>query len=133
MRIFDNELIRIINLVENLTNVNVKDVVMFENVVYIVVEKNQRAKILPLIGILRKVLNKEIKILEYSSNVFEFLKELIPFVNFARIKTHNGNKVIEIGINKVYKGIVYGRNKRKLRLYKTFLERMYKIDDIKII
>ncbi|MBU5682495.1 MAG: hypothetical protein QXW04_01495 [Candidatus Aenigmatarchaeota archaeon] len=133
MRIFDNEIIRIINLVENLSNVNVKDVVIFDNVMYIVVEKNQREKLIHLLGILKKILNKDIKILEYSSNVFEFLKELIPFVNFVKIKNYNGIKVAEVGINKVYKGIVYGRNKRKLKLYKTLLERMYKINEIKII
>jgi len=133
MRIFDNETIRIINLVENLANVNVKDVVIFDNVVYIVVEKNQRNKILPLINIVKNFLKKEIRILEYSNNVYEFIKELIPFVNFVRIKNQNGYKIAEIGINKVYKGIVYGRNKRKLKLYKMFLNRIYKINDVKVI
>lgn len=133
MKIFDKEEIRIINLVENLSNVNVKDILIFENIIYLVVERNQGNKLFPLIRILKKVLNKDIKILEYSSNVFEFIKELIPFTNSVRIKEYNGIKIAEIGINKVYKGIVYGRNKKKLKLYKTFLERIYNINDIKII
>jgi len=133
MIIFDNEAIRIINLVENLTNTNVKDVLIFDNVVYIVVDKNQKSKILSLIGILKRILNKDIKVVEYSNNVYEFVKELIPYVSFVKIKNQDGSKIAEIGINKIYKGLVYGRNKRKLKLYKMFLNRIYKIKDIKII
>jgi len=133
MIILDNEAIRIINLVENLTNTNVKDVVIFENVIYIVVDKNQKSKLLSLIGILKKILNKDIRVIEYSNNIYEFVKELIPYVNFVKIKNQDGHKIAEIGINKIYKGIVYGRNKRKLKLYKMFLNRIYKIKDVKII
>ncbi|MEM5821065.1 MAG: hypothetical protein QXP34_01950 [Candidatus Aenigmatarchaeota archaeon] len=133
MIVFDNEIIRIINLIENLANVDVKDTVIFDNVVYVIVAKNQKEKILPLLGIIKKILNKEIRILEYSPNIYEFVKELIPFVNFVRIKNFDGSQTLEIGINRVYRGLVYGRNKRKLLFYKTLLNRIYKIKDIKIV
>ncbi|MEM0480706.1 MAG: hypothetical protein QXQ14_00755 [Candidatus Aenigmatarchaeota archaeon] len=132
---FDKEVIRIINFVENLTNANIKDCIIKNNTIYLLVDKKTKFSLynIAMLKILKRLLNKEIKVYEYSSDLNEFLRNLIPYMISYRILNNNGKKIIEIKVNKMYKGLVLGRNKRNLEVYKSLLSRNFKINDVKII
>jgi NusA-like KH domain protein len=137
MIIFDKETIRIINFIENITNTNVKDCIIHNNSIYILVDKNSLQKIssynISLLNLLKKVLGRDIEIIPFSSDLREFLRYLIPYLVNYRIVENGNKKILEIKVEKMFKGIIIGRNKSKLELYKKIISRNFKINDVKIL
>jgi NusA-like KH domain protein len=137
MIVFDKETIRIINFIENITNTNVKDCIIHNNSIYILVDKNSLQKIssynISLLNLLKKVLGRNIEIIPFSSDLREFLRYLIPYLISYRVVENGNKKILEIKVEKMFKGIIIGRNKSKLELYKKIISRNFKINDIKIL
>ena len=137
MIVFDKETIRIINFIENITNTNVKDCIIHNNSIYILVDKNSLQKFssynISLLNLLKKVLGRDIEIIPFSSDLREFLRYLIPYLVNYRIVENGNKKILEIKVEKMFKGIIIGRNKSKLELYKKIISRNFKISDVKIL
>ncbi len=137
MIVFDKETIRIINFIENITNTNVKDCIIHNNSIYILVDKNSLQKIssynISLLNLLKKILGRDIEIIPFSSDLREFLRYLIPYLVNYRIVENGNKKILEIKVEKMFKGIIIGRNKSKLELYKKIISRNFKINDVKIL
>jgi NusA-like KH domain protein len=137
MIVFDKETIRIINFIENITNTNVKDCIIHNNSIYILVDKNSLQKFssynISLLNLLKKVLGRDIEIIPFSSDLREFLRYLIPYLVNYRIVENGNKKILEIKVEKMFKGIIIGRNKSKLELYKKIISRNFKINDVKIL
>ncbi len=133
---FDTETIRMITLFENLTNVRVKDCLIDNatNTVYFIVESGKIGIAIGKNGIsakrIEKVTGKNIKIYEYSENLEKFVKNLIPQSNEVKVKNENGKIIVEIKVDKTNRGIVIGRDEKKLKLYKEILQRNHKVDDL---
>lgn len=133
--VFDTETIRIITLFENITSVNVKDCIIQDDTIYILVDDGELKKLLKkrlLLKMVEKLLGKKIKIFEYSKDVVGFLKKSVPKLISLRIRNEDGKKTVEIRVDKSVKGLVIGRNKRNLKIYKKFLERHYGISELKV-
>jgi N utilization substance protein A len=137
MIIFDKETIRIINFIENITNANVKDCIIHDNSIYILVDKNSINKFssynISLINLLKKVIGKDIEIIPFSNDLREFLNFLIPHMISYRIVENGNKKILEIRVEKMFKGYIIGRNKKKLEIYRKIISRNFKINDIKIL
>ncbi len=131
---FDNESIRLINLLENILNVNVKDCVIDKenDIVYFIVESERKIDG-QMVNILRKVTNKNIFIIKFSNDINTFLKNLIPSMQFFILQEINGKKILKIKVNKYEKGKIIGKNKRNLMIYKRILERNFGINELQII
>jgi len=125
-----------ITLFENLTNVRVKDCLIDNatNTVYFIVESGKIGIAIGKNGIsakrIEKVTGKNIKIYEYSENLEKFVKNLIPQSNEVKVKNENGKIIVEIKVDKTNRGIVIGRDEKKLKLYKEILQRNHKVDDL---
>ena len=133
--VFDTETIRIIALFENITSINVKDCLIQDDTIYILINEGERKKLAGkkvLLKMIEKILGKKIRIFEYSKDVVEFLRRSIPKLISLRIRNENGKKTVEVRVDRSVKGLVIGRNKKNLKIYKEFLERHYGINEIKV-
>ena len=135
--VFDTETIRIITLFENITNANVKDCIIRDDVVYVLVDEGDLKKVLGqrgmLIKMIERILGKRVKVFEYSRDVVEFIEKAIPRVISLKVRNENGKKTIEIRVDRSVRGLVIGRNRRNLKIYKELLERHYGVDELKVV
>ena len=135
---FDTETIRLMTLFENIMHVRVKDCVLDSknNTVYFIVEEG-------MIGIAigkngssvkyaERVIGKTIKLFEFSNNLVEFVKKMIPQTTAIKVRTENNRVTIELHVEKRNRPIVIGREGRNLKLYKELLKRNHKVDELVI-
>ncbi len=132
---FDTETIRLINLFENLTQTNIKDCLIDRstNTVYFVVEENEAAMAIGKNGskikIIEKLINRRIKVFEYSKDLKKFVKNLIP--SAINIEIQNGEEpIVIVNVDKIEKSVVIGRDERNLKIYKKLLERNHKVKNL---
>ncbi len=134
--VLDNNTINLITFFENFTGVTVKDCIVDEetNTVYFLVEEGKIGLAIGKNGFnvknVEKVLNKKVKLIEFSSDVCKFIKNLIPKANEITIKNGQEKRIVEIKVGKNEKPSVIGRDKRKLKIMKEILRRNYKFDEL---
>jgi N utilization substance protein A len=133
--IFDTESIRLITLFENLTGTNVKDCLIDNsiNTVYFVVEEGKVGMAIGKNGDsvknVENLIKKNIKIFEFSNNLNDFIKKIIP--QGIGIKVINEDKImVEVKVDKKDKAMVIGRDGKNLKLYKELLGRNYGVNEV---
>lgn len=133
--IFDTESIRLITLFENLTGTNVRDCLVDNsvNTVYFVVEEGKVGMAIGKNGDsvknVENLIKKNIKIFEFSSNLNDFIKKIIP--QGIEIKVRNEDKImVEVKVDRKDKAMVIGRDGKNLKLYKELLGRNYGVNEI---
>ncbi len=131
MREFDNESIRLVTAFENITNSQVRDCIKNEYL-YFLINSGKMAQAIGKEGanikMAEKMLNKKIKVFEYSENVEEFVKNLVPQAKKIQV---NGEKVV-INVNSKYKGAVIGKGGSNIKVLRGFLERNSNIKELEI-
>ncbi len=132
---FDTETIRLITLFENITGAPVRDCLSDDKNIYFVIDEGKVGLAIGKNGNNVKhaesMINKSIKIFEFSNNAAEFTKNLIP--SAAEIKIRNGADeqiVIEIKVDKGKRAVVIGREGKNLKLYKNLLQRSHGVTDL---
>tara|TARA_Y100000310_G_C20657754_1_gene802913 strand:- start:775 stop:1182 length:408 start_codon:yes stop_codon:yes gene_type:complete len=123
------EIMDLMVVFENLTNVHVKD--CFENngkLVFLVLDVN----VLKAIGKeganirrLEGVFKKRIKIVGYSKDVCQFVKSFISPIKVDSIELEEGKVVISVGDVKS-KGLLIGRSRRNLNNLEEVIDRYFK-------
>ena len=133
--IFDTETIRLITLFENITGAPVRDCLSDDKNIYFVIDEGKVGLAIGKNGNNVKhaesMINKSIKIFEFSNNAAEFTKNLIP--SAAEIKIRNDADeqiVIEIKVDKGKRAVVIGREGKNLKLYKNLLQRSHGVTDL---
>ncbi len=133
---FDTESIRLMTLFENIMHVNVKDCIVDDSVVYLVIEegmiglaigKNGRS-----VKHAEKVTGKTIKLFEYSDNLVEFVKKVVPYTTGVKVRNENGKVIVNVHVRRNNRPMVIGRGGRNLELYKKLLKRNHEVDDLVI-
>jgi N utilization substance protein A len=133
---FDTKTIHLINIFENLTNVSVNDCIADDssNTVYFIVKEGEIGLAIGKNGEnvknAEKILGKNVKIFEFSSDLPKFVKNLIPSANDINVKNENGKVTVEIKVNKTDKVFVIGRDGRNLKIYKEILQRSHNVSDL---
>jgi N utilization substance protein A len=135
-----SEEMRYITLFEGMTGARVHDCVIDEsgNRIIFVVKKGD-------IGIAiggrgdkirnaRRVIGKGIKVIEYSDDIIEFLKNTFApaQVKNVNVVEHDGKRVAIMTVEKQDKGIVIGAKGKKIKNAKKLAHRYYGIHDILI-
>jgi len=131
---------RYITLFEGMTGARVHDCVIdeSENRIIFVVKKGD-------IGIaigergdkirkIRQAIGKSIKVIEYSDDITEFLKNTFVPAEIKNINVveHDGKRVAIMTVEKQERGIVIGTKGRKIQNAKKLAHRYYGIHDILI-
>ena len=134
--VYDEQLMKYIALVENLTKVNVKDMFLKNNMLYCVIDKENLRKIIGPNGSkikrIENLIKKKIKILGYSSNVNEFVKDLVYPFKIDKVEDSEGVVNIHCKDTKT-KGLLIGRERRNLLNFKEITKRYFPIQDLKVI
>ncbi len=124
------------SLFETLTQSKLKDCIINENKVIFIVEENQIGKAIGKGGVnvkkIENILNKKIKVSEFSSNALQFIKNFIYPLKPRGIKEEN--KIITIiGNDTKTKGILIGRDSKNLNNLKSIVKRYFDVEDIKVV
>jgi len=132
----DMQAIRFLTLFENVTNVAVKDCIVNDNIVYFIVEEGKAGLAIgrngSLIKNVERMIGRKVKVYEYSSDLFKFVKNLIPQCKQVEMREDGGKKTILVKVSKKDKGLVIGRGGEKIKIYKEILKRVHNISDIMV-
>lgn len=131
---FDTDTIRLITLFENITGAPVKDCLVNENIIYLIIAEGKVGIAIGKNGNSVKhaenIMGKMIKLFEYSPDAGKFVKNLIPQANEVKIEKKDDKLVAEIRVDKKDRAIVIGRDSKNLKLFKELLHRNHNIDEL---
>jgi len=135
-----SEEMRYITLFEGITGARVHDCVIDENdnSIIFVVKKGEMGAAIggkgSKIRNARRTIGKSIKVIEYSEDLTEFLKNIFAPAKVKSIDVveQDGKKVAIITVEKQEKGIAIGAKGKKIKNAKKLVNRYYGIHDIVI-
>ena len=131
---FDTETIRLMTLFENITGSSVKDCIVEENTVYFVVDEGKLGIAIGRNGNSVKnaesVINKVIKLYEFSNDLNRFVKNLIPKATGVTINNDGDRIVVEAKVEKSDRPMVIGRDAKNLKICKELLKRSHNVSDL---
>ena len=124
--------IRDIAVFERMTKVHVKDCIRDESGVYFMVEKGKSGLAIGRNGTIIKnvsrVLGKNVKVFEFSHDLPEMVKSMIPTAKNVDIS----DKAVTVTIPNSERSVVIGRSGRNIKVMKEFLNRHFKINYLRL-
>jgi N utilization substance protein A len=124
------------SLFENLTRAELKDCFIDknDNLVFIVRE-NQIGKAIGKHGAnvkrLKELLNRKIKIVEFNSNLIQFIKNLVYPLTLKEVRDDNGIVTL-VGSDTKTRGLLIGREAQNLRSLEATVRRYFTVEEIKV-
>ncbi|HZX44413.1 MAG TPA: NusA-like transcription termination signal-binding factor [Candidatus Nanoarchaeia archaeon] len=132
---YDLTVMKYMQLFENLTRAKLHDCINDEQLIF-VVEENEIGKAIGKHGSnvhrLEGLLNKKIKIVEYSSDVRQFIRNFIMPLSVGDISEEN-NIITITGPDTKTKGLLIGRERKNLLYLKDIVSRYFQVEDIKVV
>lgn len=130
---FDTEAIKIISLFQSVTGANVKDCAETEDEMFFVVGEGEYGLAVGKDGSKIKhaenIFKKSIKIFEYSPDLEQFIKNLIPEHQSISIK----DRSVRVKIKPGERAKVIGKGGARVKVIATFLARLHEIADFKVV
>ncbi len=128
----DQNIIQSINLFQNLTGSSVVDAITEDDEIYFVVAQGQYGSTVGKNGSkiknAERVFKKNIKVLEYSESVEEFIKNLAPDAQEFSVK----DRIITVRVKPSDKAKIIGRAGKNIKIINKFLQRLFDIDELKV-
>jgi N utilization substance protein A len=128
----DQETIQIINLFRNLTGSNVVDCVDADEDLYFVIAEGQYGLAVGKNGVkikhAEKVFKKNIKVFEYSTDMMQFIRNLIPEAS----EINQVERIIHVKVKQNLKAKVIGKNGKNIKVINEILKRHFDIDALKV-
>lgn len=132
--VYDAEVMQVISMFERMTRAQVKDCIMGNPVIF-VVEEGEIAKAIGKGGqhvrTLEKKLNKRVKVVEFSQDLLQFVKNLVAPLGLAKAE-RDGEKLILAAKDLKTRGLLIGRNASNLRAYEAVVQRYFPITEIRV-
>ena len=134
---YDMSLMKFMSLFENITQAKLKDCFVddFKQTIFVVVE-GQIGKAIGKKGSnvkrIESMLNKRIKIVEFSQDMIQFVKNIIYPIQAKEIAEEEGIITITPAETKS-RGFLIGRGAANLRNYEKIVKRYFDISEIKVI
>lgn len=133
---YDVELIKTINLFENVTKARVKDALyMKELLTFIVFEGDMfkaLGKNLENLKRMESMLKRKIKIVEFNSDIIKFITNLLYPYKVDSI-TIEGKIVTIKDEDTKTKGLIIGAKAQNLRQYESIVKKYFDIEEIKVV
>ena len=129
------ESIRIMTLFESLTGANVKDCLVYDDKVVLVVRKGDMGLAIGKGGInvekAKEIIGKRIEIVEHSDDPEEFIKNIFKPINVkVKIINKGGKKIAHVYAPLQYKGFVIGKGGKNINKAKELVRRHHDIEDV---
>ena len=133
---FDTDLIKTISLIQSIIRVDIKDLVEQGDKYYIIVPPGKAQKAVGRnaenVKRLENKLNKKVKIIEYSPNIFKFIKNLYYPLKIAEATQED--KIVYLKPKDIKtRAYLIGRNASMLRFVEGIVKRYFDIDEIKVL
>jgi len=132
---YDANILKYMSLFESLTRSKLKDCIVNERLLF-VVEPNEIGKAIGKNGSnvhrLEGILRKKIRIVEFSPEVCQFVRNMIYPLQAKDVNEENGVVTIT-GPDTKTKGLMIGRDAKNLNLLKDIVRRYFSIEDIKVV
>lgn len=117
------------------TGTDLKDCIDGNNKIFFIVAENQAGKAIGKRGfnvkILEKELKKNVRIVEYSANPTEFIKNLIYPNKITGVEENEGTYVLT-PIDTVTRSMLIGRGAVNLREYEKICKRFFNITELRV-
>lgn len=134
-KLYDAELMKSIALLENLGKVKIKDLFQYNGMLCCIVDKKDVSLLIGAGGRkiknIQSMFNKRIKVVGYSDDIKEFVKDFIYPMKVDEIKHEEKNLILKCDDRKT-KGLLIGRGKIGLTNLHDVVSRYFKIENIKI-
>jgi N utilization substance protein A len=128
----DQNTIQVINLFQSLTGSSVIDAINDDEEIYFVIAQGQYGATVGKGGAkiknAERVFKKYIKVFEYSENVEEFLRNIIPGVQEMALQ----DKIMTVKVKPGDKAKAIGRGGKNVRILSKFLQRLFDIEELKV-
>lgn len=133
---YDAELLNLMNMFEKITKAHLKDCFFNKDKLVFVVDKGDMGKALGkhktnLVKI-EQSLNRKIKIVEFSSDVQQFVRNLMFPLKILEMQEEDGIITIK-GPDTKTKGLMIGARAQNLRNYEEITKKYFDIKEIKVI
>ena len=132
---YDFNLMNYIKLFEDLTRAKLKDCISNEQLIF-VVEEGEIGRAIGKNGSnvkrLEGILNKKIKIVEFSNDVKQFIRNFIMPLSVKDVNEEN-SIISVVGPDTKTKGLLIGRESKNLNNLKSVVGRYFKVEDIRIV
>ncbi len=134
-RKYDSESMRLIGLFESVTGAKVKDCIKNKKLIF-VIEENDMGKAIGKNGInikkMENKLKKKIKLVEFSNDVLQFVKNVIYPIEVLDIKIEDGIMIIHVKDTNS-RAMLIGRERQNISHVTEIVKRYFNIKDIKVV
>ncbi len=134
--LFNNDIIKFMSIFANITHTDLRDCIETDNKLIFIVGENQVGKAIGKKGInvkkLEEKFKKKIKIIEYSKDPVQFIKNVVYPSKIKEIVCENNVYTIT-PMDSYTRGLLIGRNAINLREYENIVRRYFEIKEIKVI
>lgn len=132
---YDSDLIKLITLFESMTGAKVKDCISNEKLIFII-EENEMGKAIGKNGInikrMENMLKKKIKLVEFSNDILQFVKNIIHPIGALAIKQEDGILAIR-GKDANTRAMLIGRERQNITHLNEIVKRYFDIKEIKVV
>jgi len=132
---YNIDIMKYMQLFENLTRAKLKDCIADDKLIFIV-EENEIGKAIGKGGSnvrrLEDLLKKKIKIAEFNPDIKQFIRNFIMPLQ-AKDITEENNIVTITGPDTKTKGLLIGREGKNLENLKDIVKRYFSVEDIKVV
>ncbi|MFH1506590.1 MAG: NusA-like transcription termination signal-binding factor [archaeon] len=133
----DSETIKVMALFESITRANLKDCFMNKERMVFVVQEGEIGKALGKkkanLYKIERLLNRKIKIVEFTPNVLQFIVNMLFPLKVADMREDDGIITIT-GIDTQTKGLIIGARAQNLRNYESIVQKYFPdIKELKVI
>lgn len=126
---------KLITLFESMTGAEVKDCIADEKVIFII-EENQMGKAIGKNGAnvkrIENAIKKKIKLVEFSNNVLQFVKNIIYPIEALDINFEEGTITIH-GKDTNTRAMLIGRERRNINHLSGIVKRYFDVKEIKVV
>jgi len=134
--VYDIELIKIVNLFEQVTHARVKEAFYMKDVLTFIVFEGDKFKALGKnlsnLNKIAQMLQKKVKIVEFSSDITKFITNLLYPYRVESIVQNE--KVITItDPDAKTKGLIIGAKAQNLRMYESIVKKYFEIEEIRVL
>lgn len=134
--VFDMQTMQTIALFEQLTGAHVKDCVPNDEQVIFIVHEGEIGKAIGKGGQhvrnLENKLKKRIKIVEYHTDVMQFVKNVVAPLELKEVKMEDSTVFLSAKDLKT-RGLLIGRGASNLRLFEAIVQRYFPIKELRVI
>ncbi len=132
---YDSDSMKLITLFESMTGAKVKDCIDNEKLVFIM-EENEMGKAIGRNGVnikrMESALKRKIKLVEFSSDVLQFVRNMVYPIDVLGVKQEEGIITIH-GKDTGTKAMLIGRERRNISHIMNIVKRYFDVKDIKVM